>query len=286
MSIDKLNCAIVRDLLPLYHDKVVSEETKAAVEAHVAECTDCAAELESLARDLPIGNDKIDTGKSFQKFAKRRKRKHLLLNIICFVIGGLIVLAAAVYFALWNKKIIPCPPDSWSNEGLMVYHYKYDDCPYKRDRAHHSNDDHALFVYMEEPYFTDWEVVREGSNVNLQFKRPIWNPKLHELYAMGTRYRISIIPIDDSCETLSINGKWVCDIGEPNVNVPPYVEAYHELESKATGMWEEQFINEEVLEEAWDIPPCDFFAYYPDGNDTDRYTKWDLDGNVIENTLE
>lgn len=286
MSTNKLDCGIVRELLALYHEGILGEQASAAVKEHVEECAECAVKLKETESELPVGETEVDTGKSFVKFAKRRKRKHRLLNILCFVIGGLIVAAAIVYFALWDKKIVPCPPDSWSNEGLMVYHYKYDDCPYKRDRAHYSNEDHALFVYMEEPYFTDWEVVREGSNVNLQFKRPIWNPKLREQYAMGTRYRISIIPIDDSCETLSINGKWVCDIGEPNVNLPPYVEAYHELESKATGMWEELFIDEEVLEEAWNKPPCDFFAYYPDGNDTDRYIKWDTDGNEVENTLE
>lgn len=282
---DKLSCAVVRDLLPLYHDGVVSDETKADVEAHIADCSDCNSELEKLERELPADEASTDTRKIFSKFAKKRKRKNRLVNIICFVVGALIVLAAAVYFALWNKKIIPCPPGFCANEGLMIYHYKYDDCPYKKERTHYSDEDHALFVYMEEAYFTDWDVVIKDGDVNLQFKRPIWNPKLHEAYAMGTRYRISVIPIDDSCKTLSINGEWVCDIGEPNVNIPPYVAAYHEFESKPNGMWEELFIDEDVDENYFNKPPCDYFAYYPNGDKNGGYIKWDIDGNEIENTL-
>lgn len=41
-------CSVVRDVLPLYLENMVSEGTKVFVEEHLASCSDCAAELERL----------------------------------------------------------------------------------------------------------------------------------------------------------------------------------------------------------------------------------------------
>ena len=37
----KLSCEVIKDLLPLYYDKVCSEETKVIVEEHLNECENC-----------------------------------------------------------------------------------------------------------------------------------------------------------------------------------------------------------------------------------------------------
>ena len=38
----ELKCHIVRDLLPLYNDDLLSEESRAEVEQHLKTCEDCA----------------------------------------------------------------------------------------------------------------------------------------------------------------------------------------------------------------------------------------------------
>ena len=45
----KNECSIVRDVLPLYFENMVSEETAAFVREHLKTCAECAAELEALA---------------------------------------------------------------------------------------------------------------------------------------------------------------------------------------------------------------------------------------------
>ena len=42
-NIPELPCAIVEDLLPTYVERLTSEETNMAVEAHLASCPACAA---------------------------------------------------------------------------------------------------------------------------------------------------------------------------------------------------------------------------------------------------
>ena len=44
----KTECSIVRDLLPLYAEDIVNPETAQYVKSHLAECSECQAELESL----------------------------------------------------------------------------------------------------------------------------------------------------------------------------------------------------------------------------------------------
>lgn len=50
----KKECSVVRDVLPLYLENMVSEGTKVFVEEHLASCSDCAAELERLRSDGQI----------------------------------------------------------------------------------------------------------------------------------------------------------------------------------------------------------------------------------------
>ena len=42
---NEINCEIIKDLLPLYVDKLVSEETKNIVEEHIEECDNCKSTL-------------------------------------------------------------------------------------------------------------------------------------------------------------------------------------------------------------------------------------------------
>ena len=48
----KNNCNIIRDILPLYLDDVVSDETKQMVEEHLQSCASCRAEASSMKKDV------------------------------------------------------------------------------------------------------------------------------------------------------------------------------------------------------------------------------------------
>ena len=55
----KKECSIVRDVLPLYFENMVSEETAVFVKEHLKNCPDCAAEFERLKSGKQI--DKAET---------------------------------------------------------------------------------------------------------------------------------------------------------------------------------------------------------------------------------
>ena len=48
-----MDCNIIQDLLPLYHDGACSETSCRAVEEHLGNCEDCRRVLAEMAAPLP-----------------------------------------------------------------------------------------------------------------------------------------------------------------------------------------------------------------------------------------
>ena len=69
----KLPCAVVRDILPLYAEKMVETETQALVEEHLADCPDCREKLSELNTDT---GTTVETAEPLQLLKKQiRKRR-------------------------------------------------------------------------------------------------------------------------------------------------------------------------------------------------------------------
>ena len=50
----KLDCEVIRDLLPLYAEHMASPASTALVEEHLQECEACRAELEQMQLPVPV----------------------------------------------------------------------------------------------------------------------------------------------------------------------------------------------------------------------------------------
>lgn len=73
-----MKCEIVSDLLPLYAEHLTSEETAAALEAHLAECESCAAKLADMQES---GTPQIAVPEDIKplKAVRTRSRRNLLI---------------------------------------------------------------------------------------------------------------------------------------------------------------------------------------------------------------
>jgi predicted anti-sigma-YlaC factor YlaD len=49
-----IKCTIIQDLLPLYVDEVVSDDSKEMVEAHLQQCEHCQKEYEAMKQEVYI----------------------------------------------------------------------------------------------------------------------------------------------------------------------------------------------------------------------------------------
>ena len=84
----KLPCKVVEDILPMYYDKVCSEESAALVEEHIKDCPHCSQMLYDLRADMDIPAQKIDDIKPLKEIQKSYKKLKLgwLIAILCILI--------------------------------------------------------------------------------------------------------------------------------------------------------------------------------------------------------
>ncbi len=86
----ELSCAVIRDLLPSYFDKITSEETKEIVSEHLKGCKECSEMLNNMNKDIGENdfnqNEQIDFLNGFRKNKKNAIIKTILIVIIIMLI--------------------------------------------------------------------------------------------------------------------------------------------------------------------------------------------------------
>ena len=90
----EINCSVIRDLLPLYVDEIVSEDSKRLVSSHLQRCEQCKKEFEQMKGMLFVPIENKST--LFNQLNKRWNRKKWLLSI------SSILTTAALGFALFS----------------------------------------------------------------------------------------------------------------------------------------------------------------------------------------
>lgn len=85
---NKMPCYIVLDLLPLYQDDILSEQSKQDVEQHICECEECKKVMDRMK--MKIDFQSIDTeikNNPLKKIRFYQKIQTLLGGIIAFFLG-------------------------------------------------------------------------------------------------------------------------------------------------------------------------------------------------------
>ena len=99
-----MKCNIIRDLLPLYCDKLTSQDSNEEIEKHLHECGECNAVYESMKQK----EDDIKVPEKDVKPLKKAK-KRITLRAFAIFFGTLAVLAAAFVFLFVG--VIPIKSD-------------------------------------------------------------------------------------------------------------------------------------------------------------------------------
>lgn len=135
----KLSCNIIRDLLPLYVEGLASEDTRKAVEEHIAACSACRKNLEKMSKpekkaaveDIPV--------KKVKAALQRQRLKAIALTAVI-----ILILAVSAIAYLTTPEYLPYSENMFSfsekedgtiivtvNEAISGYdvdgHYDFDD---------------------------------------------------------------------------------------------------------------------------------------------------------------
>ena len=102
------DCSIVQDLLPLYAEDMLREETKKFVDAHLAQCEACRAELAALKADVPSAPVNAQPLRSLKEQLRRKKFTAMLLAVTLAL-----TLAAAGFAYLTAPQYLPYSETEW-----------------------------------------------------------------------------------------------------------------------------------------------------------------------------
>ena len=92
MNSQNETCGIIEDLIPLYAENLCSEESRAAVEAHLQHCERCRKLADALPAAPPVPAEAVpDEAKTFRK-VNRFMTKNRRLNLVLILLLALILL--------------------------------------------------------------------------------------------------------------------------------------------------------------------------------------------------
>ena len=103
------DCSIVQDLLPLYAEDMLREETKEFVDAHLAQCEACRAELAALKADVKPAPVSAQPLRDLKRQLRRKK-----LTAVLLAVALALTLATAGFAYLTAPQYLPYDETEWT----------------------------------------------------------------------------------------------------------------------------------------------------------------------------
>ncbi len=278
-----LDCDIVRDLLPLYHDDVVSDVTADAVKRHIERCEACREEYETICIEMPVESSDISTREKFAETVRKIRRKRILVTAVLAVV--LCICLIGGYYTQAQFPIVNIPEEEI--EVHKIYGYK-------------TEEGYKYFILYSHPGYDSYTTAdvsvtetENGKTLVMDIKKSllakeyenngrIENVWLYECgYSSGDNGKI----IYEEFDAVEFGGKIVWSIEEnADDTIPEYVYEYERFSSavyeQPESLLDEKIKDGETAEITYwttDIQKGYVGAGYSDGTTT----LWDLEGNVI-----
>ena len=270
-----LDCRIIEDLLPLYHDEAVSDTTKNAVKEHLDGCDKCKSEYEKYSKDIPTYKGK-STSKEFALLMRRKRIKQIFTVIIASILSCSVL--AGGYFLLFKANIKPI------DDVDVKYVCRYtDDVSYAHQKINkffvvYSTANESSQSPKTEIYEKNGKTIYE-----LSINTTVISDSFDEKY-IG---EASIDVVDFSAEgaekypdvdVFIFNGQEIWS-KEKNGNdkIPDYINAYEDFLNGNT----DEFGDSDLIDWITDDDYLEIRYEY------DNHTiRWDYDGNVIYDSAE
>ena len=266
MSNRKLDCDVVCDLLPLYHDGVVRETTRESIKEHLENCADCKKEYESLCVEIPIETAEVTTKRKFSEMMKKAKRKRIFVSAIAVVlvcvmlIGGYILQLQIPTVNMSGDDITVHSVYRYKTEEgyklFVLYSYSY--LGYTKGDISLKESENTLVMNIKKPFLSQ-------SADEISLREEIWRYEYG--YCSGDNGDIEYTDFDK----VEFAGNVIWSETENAADdIPDYVYAYEDFEEAGGN----------VTSWVIDVEKGYVGAGYKDGS----FIAWDLSGNVLYET--
>ena len=266
-----LPCAVVRDLLPLYHDGVVSSDTRDLIEAHLEGCENCRNELNSIRTDETIEENLIeqDRKSSFKEFRDgvRILRRNGTVRGLLIAAVAMCVFFGGVAF-LSNETIVKIAPSNLQISDVC------------RCNLGANGGDAVIFSYKMDwtgSYSITFGHNSDPGELNILIKRTALGGEMES----DARNNRNVFIADDyykdvfdltKIETIKVNDQviWTKDQGTNN-NPPEYIGELRKVE------YYDESLSPERRAISYTINDDSVSVIYEDNHGV----KWDKEGNII-----
>ncbi len=117
-----MKCEVIKDLAPLYKDKLTCDVTNTEIENHLSKCTNCNSYYKAVTDDNVFVERVNIADINGVKILKKVRKKHFLAIIISIVLTAILIFSV-VYISTLGTLVN-------SNDVDIVYHITDDDYIY------------------------------------------------------------------------------------------------------------------------------------------------------------
>ncbi len=203
----KNECMIIRDLLPLYVENLVSDETRAFIEAHLEDCDDCQKALEGDRTVVEKTSDAYTVPlKNVKDNLKRQKKNSILLAVLLVMI---VLITGFGY--LTTPQYVPYSKDLLSltekEDGSIIISFdKRKVTGFNINDSAFSEDENEVILYIH-AWKTTWDHLFGGSEIqdvvmrhedDLPIRAIYYSPNNHheaiQIWGNDIEYHITVLP--------------------------------------------------------------------------------------------
>lgn len=174
----KISCSVIRDILPLYVENMVSEDTKEIVEEHIKDCEECKKELEEMKSSIDLPLDTDTTPLRRIKTTMRRKK---IQTIIFSTMVTMVIIAIAIGY-LTVPEHIPYHEGLISfiesNDGMVIAIFSPEVTGYTINAEPSKTDDGIVY------YINTWDSIWNRNIIKKSVNNIVLNPEGEEVAAV------------------------------------------------------------------------------------------------------
>ena len=231
----KISCDVIRDLLPLYVDEVLSNDSKTLVDEHIEECENCSEELKKLSADETyintVNNENKSIYESLNRIRKRISLKIQLTILISVIFTSIVAVFAWDYYD--NHRIYMPYKEAkikWVKDSMQTSE-KYRDVVQVI-----STDGKSLIIVLNRTHRTSNDssysdqIIWKGPNREYSYEDKNGEEKLaniEEVYYMSS----------DAWERYKEREVLIYDIPQDEFNLEKYQKEFNAVKRKSKLIW-------------------------------------------------
>lgn len=200
---NKINCNVIGDLLPLYVDEVLSEDSRAIVEEHLSSCESCRKSAEKMKKTLVISND--TDSENIKKLKKRVSVKRVLALSVSTLFALAVLFGQGYYLCFYGYPI--------SSDDVEVTTGFFDTSP------EDNNDPYSGTTYLGQGWAINFKN-KNGKGLQVIRKGEYATDENTESVRIGQRFELREIPINLFGESTSFTYGYTYSIFTPDTPEP------------------------------------------------------------------